>query len=253
MAIVTLNRPEVLNAYNVALRDALFEVLRAVRDDLEVRVMVLRGNGRAFCSGGDVNEFGTAPSPVVAREVRWRRDVWGLLWSLPKITLAAVHGAVAGSGFEMVMLCDLCIAGREARFWLPETGLGMIPGAGGTQTAPRHLGLGRAMDIVLGGRWLDAEELHRWGIVSEVVDCSELWSRALARARRCAALPPGLAEAVKRTVNEGWDLPLLDGLRLERQVSDLAILRSCDLRKQPHQVANATPRPSVELDMAKSG
>jgi enoyl-CoA hydratase/carnithine racemase len=225
IAVVTLNRPDVLNAYNVAMRDALFEILQAVRDDPEVRVMALRGNGRAFCSGGDVSEFGTAPSPVAAREVRWRRDVWGLLWSLPKITLAAVHGAVAGSGFEMVLLCDLCVASRNARFFLPETGLGMIPGVGGTQTAARHLGLGRGMDLVLTGRWLRASELRRLGIVSELVDPSQLCARALARAREVAALPPRLAAAVKHAVNEGWDRTLDEGLRLERRLGSMKSMK----------------------------
>src|SRR5512144_619785 len=149
VALVTLNRPKVLNAYNVAMRDALFEILQAVRDDPELRVMILQGNGPAFCSGGDITEFGRAPSPIAARDVRWRRDVWGLLWALPKFTIAAVHGAVVGSGFEMVLLCDCCIAATDARFSLPETGLAMIPGVGGTQTGPRHLGASLAMDTVL--------------------------------------------------------------------------------------------------------
>lgn len=216
LAVVTLNRPHVLNAYNIAMRDALDEVFRAVRDDPEVRVMVLQGNGRAFCAGGDISEFGTAPSPVVARETRWRRDVWGTLWSLPAITMAAVHGWVAGSGFEMVLLCDCCIASRDARFALPETGLGMIPGVGGTQTVPRHLGLGRGMDLVLTGRWLDAEAARRLGIVSSVVGPARLRTAAVRRARRLARIPPALAAAVKRAVNDGLDRPLPEGLELER-------------------------------------
>jgi enoyl-CoA hydratase/carnithine racemase len=219
IALVTLNRPRVLNAYNVAMRDALFEVLRAVRDDPEVRVMVLRGNGRAFCSGGDVAEFGTAPSPTVARAVRWQRDVWGLLWSLPKLTLAAVHGAVVGSGFEMVLLCDVCIASNDARFALPETALAMIPGVGGTQTAPRHLGMSRSMDMVLTGRALEAQDACRLGIVSEVVTAARLRSAALRRARQLAEVPAALAATLKRTVNEGLDLAMDEALDLERRMA----------------------------------
>jgi enoyl-CoA hydratase/carnithine racemase len=219
VAVVTLNRPEVLNAYNVAMRDGLFEVLQAVRDDADVRVMVLQGNGRAFCSGGDVAEFGTAPSPTVARETRWRRDVWGLLWSLPKLTVAAVHGAVVGSGFEMLLLCDLCVAASDARFALPETGLGMIPGVGGTQTAPRHLGIGWGIDLVLTGRPLDAHAAQRLGIVSDVVAPRRLRGAALRRAQQLAAVPTTLAAALKRTVNEGLDLAMGDALALERRVA----------------------------------
>jgi enoyl-CoA hydratase/carnithine racemase len=218
VAVVTLNRPEVLNAYNVAMRDALHEILLAVRDDPDVRVMILQGNGRAFCSGGDISEFGTAPSPLAAREIRWRRDVWGLLWSLPKIVLAAVHGAVVGSGFEMVLLCDLCIASTDARFQLPETGLGMIPGVGGTQTVARHLGIGRAMDMVLNGRRLDAATARRLGFVSEVVAPPRLRSAAIARARRIAPLAPRLTMALKRAVNDGSELSVVDGLLLEQRL-----------------------------------
>src|SRR5574337_1308280 len=91
VGIVSLNRPQVLNAYNLAMRDALFETLCAIRDDPEVHVAVVRGNGPAFCTGGDIREFGSAPSPVGARDARWHRDVWQLLLSLPKPTVAAVH------------------------------------------------------------------------------------------------------------------------------------------------------------------
>src|ERR1700690_2459505 len=116
VAIITLNRPDRLNAYNVAMRDALYDALLAVRDDPAVRAVVLRGNGRAFCTGGDLAEFGRAPSPTRAREVRWLRDVWGTLWGIPAITIAAVHGYAVGGGFEMAMLCDQCIASRDAPY-----------------------------------------------------------------------------------------------------------------------------------------
>jgi enoyl-CoA hydratase/carnithine racemase len=195
----------------------LFDVLQAVRDDVDVHVMILRGNGRAFCSGGDVREFGTAPSPTVARATRWRRDVWGLLWSLPTVTVAAVHDAVVGSGFEMVLLCDICIAASDARFALPETAMAMIPGVGGTQTVPRHLGVARALDMVLTGRALDARAAQRLGIVSEVVAPGRLRAAALRRARQLASVPPELAASLKRTVNEGLDLPLGEALALERR------------------------------------
>src|SRR5262249_5825569 len=123
VAVVSLNRPKRLNAYNVAMRDALFEALEAVRDDPEVGALVVRGNGPAVCTGGDVREFGSAPSPVTARDVRWQRDVWGLLRGLSKPTIAAVHGYAVGGGLEMVLLCDFCIAAEDARFAYPETAL----------------------------------------------------------------------------------------------------------------------------------
>jgi len=139
VAWITLNRPRQLNAYNVAMRDDLFAALSAIHDDPEVRAMVLSGAGSAFSTGGDVSEFGSAPSPTVARWVRFRRDVWGRLRGLPIPTIAAVHGYAVGGGLEMLLLCDIAIATPDASFCLPETGLGMIPGVAGTQTAARRL------------------------------------------------------------------------------------------------------------------
>lgn len=221
LAWITLNRPAVLNAYDVTMRDGLYEALLAVRDDPEVRVAILRGNGRAFCTGGDLREFGSAPSPATARETRWRRDVWGTLWSLPKITVAAVHGLVVGGGFEMVLFCDLCVASADARFWLPETSLGMIPGVGGTQTLPRYLGVGRGLDLVLGGAKLDAHAAQRLGIVSQVVPRRRLEAAVRLRAQRLARLAPDRVAAMKRAVNGGLDLSLEQGLQLERRVGVL--------------------------------
>ena len=218
IATVSLNRPEVLNAYNVAMRDALFEVLQAVRDDDEVRVMILRGNGPAFCTGGDVREFGTAPSPVMARDARWRRDVWTLLHGLAKPTIAAVHGYVVGGGFEMALLCDLCVAADTARFSYPETRLAMIPGVAGTQTTPRALGVGRALDLILTGRHIDAREALRLGIVARLVPQAALTATAIDLARRLCDVPPSLIGRVKRAVNGGLDVSLAEGMRLERRL-----------------------------------
>jgi enoyl-CoA hydratase len=222
IGIISLNRPRMLNAYNVEMRDALFEALQAVRDDPEVRVLILRGNGAAFCTGGDVSEFGSAPSPVVARAVRWRRDVWGLLHGLPKPVIAAVHGYAAGGGFEMALLCDLCIAAEDARFGYPETSLAMIPGVAGTQTTSRLLGVGRALDLMLTGRWLTAPEAARMGMVAQVVPRVTLDAAAVDLARRLCDVPPLLGARAKRAVNEGLDLGLAAGLALERRLNSCA-------------------------------
>jgi enoyl-CoA hydratase/carnithine racemase len=243
VAVVSLNRPEVLNAYDVEMRDALYETLLAVRDDPEVRVMLLRGNGRAFCTGGDLREFGSAPSPVVARQTRWRRDVWGTLWSLPKLTIAAVHGSVVGGGFEMALLCDQCFASTEARFSLPETGLGMIPGVAGTQTLPRTIGVARAMRLVLAGSSLTALEARRLGIVNRILPSVRFRASALSEARRLARLSPRLVSALKRTVARGLDLPLEQGLRLER-AQDLTF---------PTDVGNRSCSPSLKGGRGRGG
>jgi enoyl-CoA hydratase/carnithine racemase len=221
VGIVSLNRPQVLNAYNVAMRDALFEALLAIRDDPGVRAVVLRGNGPAFCTGGDVMEFGTAPSPVRAREVRWWRDVWGVLRSLPKPAIAAIHGYAVGGGLEMALLCDLCIAADDTRLSYPESGLAMVPGVAGTQTTPRLLGVGRALDLIVTGRWLTAQDALRLGIVARVVRPGDLTAKAIDLARRLCELPPALVAAAKQAVNEGTDLPPTEGLALEKRLNEL--------------------------------
>jgi enoyl-CoA hydratase/carnithine racemase len=219
VALVTLDRPQHLNAYTMAMRDDLYEVLGAADEDPEVRVLVLRGRGRAFCTGGDVREFGRAPSAVVAREVRWRRDVWGRLLALRAATVAAVHGYAVGGGMEMALLCDLCLAASDARFALPETGLGMIPGVGGTQTLPRRVGVARALDVVLTGRWLTARQALGLGIACAVVPRARLHARAMAIARRLSRLDPNLVSALRRCVRAAHDLGLREGIDLEHRLA----------------------------------
>ena len=132
------------------MRDDLVQALEAVRDDPDTRAVVLSGAGdRGFCAGADLTEFGSAPSPIVARQVRWERDIWGLFLSLRKPTVAALHGHVIGSGVEMALLCDIRIASEDAVFRMPETGLSLVPAAGGTQTLARHAGVGPALAMLL--------------------------------------------------------------------------------------------------------
>ena len=219
VAWVTLNRPEVLNAYSVQMRDDLAEVFSAVRDDDEIRVLVLRGAGRAFCAGADLTEFGTAPSPTAARRIRFARDVWSLLSGLEIPTIAALHGHVIGSGLEMALFCDLRIAAAGTQFGMPEVQRGLIPAAGGTQTLPRVVGQGRALDLLLTGRRFDAFAALRIGLVSEVVPGDNLGSRAAALAQQLSGLPANAVQAVRRAVREGADLPLEAGLRLEARLA----------------------------------
>ncbi len=219
VAVVTLDRPRRLNAYDVAMRDDLFAVLGAVDDDPDVRALVLRGAGRAFSTGGDLDEFGTAPSPVVARAVRFQRDVWGRLLALRAATVAAVHGWAVGGGMEMALLCDVRIASPDARFGLPETGLGMTPGVAGTQTLPRAAGLARALELTLTGRTIDARAAARIGVVHRVVSRARLDAAALAVARRMARLEPALVAGVRRCVRAAFDVAIADGVALERRVA----------------------------------
>jgi enoyl-CoA hydratase len=218
VAWVTLNRPDRLNAYNVAMRDDLFASLNAVHADRDVRAMVLAGAGAAFSTGGDVSEFGQAPSPTAARWIRFRRDVWGRMRALPIPTVAAVHGFTVGGGLEMALLCDVAIAAEDARFCLPETSLGMIPGVAGTQTASRRLGLGWALDLNLTGRWIDADLALFIGLVAEVVPLKALDRVAHTLAAELGRLPREQAAIAKLAVWEGLNASLAEGLDLEQRL-----------------------------------
>jgi enoyl-CoA hydratase/carnithine racemase len=196
VAWLTLNRPQVLNAVNLQMRDELWTAIEAARDDPDLRVLIIKGAGeRAFSAGADISEFGTAPSVVEARRARRERDLWGLMLSLPLPLLAAIHGFALGAGCEMSMCCDLRIASEDARFGLPEVSLGYIPSAGGTQLLPRTISPGVAMGMVLSGDAIDANEALRLGLVQRVVPRDRLYPEAEALARTLAARP---AEALRR-------------------------------------------------------
>jgi enoyl-CoA hydratase/carnithine racemase len=155
---------------------------------------------------------------VVARAVRFRRDVWGRLLDLPVATLASVHGFAVGGGMEMTLLCDLVVAASGTRFGLPECGLGMIPGVAGTQTLARRSGAGHALDLVLTGRLMGAAEARRLGLVTQVVRGPELARATRRLARRLARLDPGVVTAVRRCLRAAHDGTLAAGIALERRL-----------------------------------
>ena len=215
---LTLDRPAVLNAYDRQMRDELFSALSFVRDDPSVRVLVVAGRGRAFSSGGDLREFGTAPSPWRAREIRRQRDVWQLWAALPCPTIAQVHGIAAGGGLEMALLCDLVVCAGDARLLLPETGLGLVPGVGGTQTVARLGGPALAAWLLLAGAEISGREAARRGLVAAAVPAARLAARVKALAHELARLDPDALRAIKAAVLRGDDLSLPTGLALERRL-----------------------------------
>jgi enoyl-CoA hydratase/carnithine racemase len=215
LARVTLNRPDLLNVYNMRMRDELWEVFCAIRDDPTVRALLLNGAGRAFCAGADLTEFGTAPSVAVAREVRWARDVWGLLRGLEIPTIAALHGYVIGSGLEMALLCDVRVAAEGTQFRFPELSLGLIPAAAGTQTLPRLIGLGCSLEMLLSGAWVDHESGLRWGLVNRVVSPDRLLSAAETLAFTMMSRNPLAIRLAKEAIRRGAELPLSEGLQIE--------------------------------------
>lgn len=216
MGHVSLNRSDRLNAYSVAMRDDFAEALDAVVEDEEVSALLISGQGRAFCAGADLTEFGTAPSQVIARSVRWQRDVWGQLIDLPKPIVAAVHGYCIGSGIEIMLLADVRIAAEDAVFAMPELQLGMLPAAGGTQTLPRNAGASHTMELLLTGRRFNSDEAAKKGLVSRVVPTDVLFESAWDVAKRLADLPLPVAASVRSALREGMDLPLESALRRER-------------------------------------
>lgn len=224
LAYITLNRPRVLNVYNTRMRDELYQILGALKDDPEVNAVILKGAGeRAFCAGADLTEFLTAPSPIIARQVRWERDVWGLFLSLPQPVIAALHGYVLGDGIEMALCCDLRIASEDAQFGLPEVGLGIIPAAGGTQTLPRTIGRGKALEMLLTGRRLDAHEAYRIGLVNRVVPRDRLLPTVEEIARKIASHDSLAVRTAKQAITRGLDLPLREALELEQRLTTLLL------------------------------
>ena len=220
VAYVTLNRPKALNAYNIQMRDELYEVLGAIKDDPDVDVVILKAAGeKAFCAGADLTEFLTAPPPVFARQARFERDVWGRFLSVPQPVIAAMHGYVLGSGIEMSLCCDIRLATDDARFGLPEPGLGIIPAAGGSQTLPRTIGQAAALEILLSGRWIDAKEALHLKLVNRILPRSELLPEAEELARKIQSYDKKAIRAIKQAVWRGLDLSLRDGLELETRLA----------------------------------
>ena len=224
IAFVTLNRPQVLNALNLAMRDELWAALDAIEADPDVGVVLFRGAGeRAYSAGADISEFGTSPSYDAARRARLERDLWGRMLHFDKPMIAAIHGYALGAGCEMTMYCDLRLASDDARFGLPETTLGYLPTAGGSQTLPRFIGQGRALDMILGAEPITAAQAFECGLLQWVGPRSELDAMAEAWARRLLALDPQVLRLARVALRRGIELPLAQGLELEARLRDVMV------------------------------
>jgi enoyl-CoA hydratase len=220
IAVVILNRPEALNALSDPLMEELVARLTELDRDEAIRCIVLAGSERAFAAGADIGELAQASAidMLYARRVeRW--DAIRKLWTP---VVAAVSGFCLGGGNELAMSCDLIVASESARFGQPETGLGIIPGAGGTQRLTRAIGKAKAMDVILSGRFLDAQEAERAGLVARVV-AREAWLDEAKRvARVIAAKAPVAQRLAKEAVNRAYDSTLELGLEHERRLLYLA-------------------------------
>jgi enoyl-CoA hydratase len=217
VAIVTLNRPQQLNALNDQLMDELGHALRGFDADPAIGCMVITGSEKAFAAGADITAMARFTFADAYRGDFITRN-WETLRSIRKPVIAAVSGFALGGGCELAMMCDFIIASDTARFGQPEIKLGIIPGAGGTQRLPRAIGKSKAMDMVLTGRMMDAAQAERAGLVSRVVAADKLMEEALGAALMICSYSQLATIAAKETVNRAFEGSLSDGLMFERRL-----------------------------------
>src|SRR6266436_7553161 len=222
VALITLDRPDVLNAMNNQMRTELFEIFTRLRMDESVKVVVVTGGGdRAFSAGADIREFLEPPTPTHFRESRRRLDFRSEMDRCSQPIIAAVRGFALGGGLEFALACDIRIASEDAQLGLTEVNLAIIPGGGGTQRLPRLVGRGKALEMILTGQRIGAAEALRIGLVERVVPAAEVSGAARELARELAGKAPLALRYAKEAVVKGLELPLADGHRLEGDLSTL--------------------------------
>ena len=216
VGLVTLNRPQALNALNEALIAELNDALGGFESNPEIGCTVITGSDKAFAAGADVKEM--AEKTYVESYLGRFLEGWTRIAETRKPVVAAVSGFCLGGGLELAMMCDFIIASETARFALPEITLGIMPGAGGTQRLPRYIGKAKAMDLILTGRMMDAVEAERCGLVARLVAPDRLLDEALAAASKIAAYSQPIVMMAKETVNRAQETSLAEGARFERRL-----------------------------------
>jgi len=229
VALLTLNRPEKLNALSDALLTQIAGALAELEGDGDVRVAVITGNEQAFAAGADLEGFLNSDAVSLAEGARTR--AWGRIRAFPKPLIAAVEGYCLGGGFELALSADLIVAGAGARFGQPEVNLGLMPGAGGTQRLVRLLGHVRAMEILLDESRLEAEEARRLGVVNRVVPRGAALAEALDLAERIAKKPSLAVRFIKAAARQAAEVGLSEGLAYEQR-SFLVLFESRDARER---------------------
>jgi enoyl-CoA hydratase len=217
IGIVTLNRPQALNALNAALIGELGAALDDLEGDAAIGAIVLTGSEKAFAAGADIKEM-AGKTYIDAYTEDFITSGWERVAQCRKPVVAAVAGFALGGGCEIAMMCDIVIAADNARFGQPEIQLGTMPGAGGTQRLTRAVGKAKAMDLCLTGRMMDAAEAERSGLVSRVVAADKLLAEALAVAERIAQMSRPATMMVKEAVNRAYETTLAEGVRFERRL-----------------------------------
>ena len=221
IAVVRLNRPEALNALSNQLMSELVGALENLDDDEAVRCIVIAGDAKAFASGADIGEL--SDSTALELYFGGRIDKWDAIRSVRTPIVAAVSGYCLGGGCELAMACDLIVASETAQFGQPETNLGVLPGAGGTQRMTRAIGKSKAMDVILTGRFLTAREAEAAGLVARVVAAEAWLDEAKRVAQAIAAKSPVGVRLAKEAVNQAFETNLRAGLDAERKAFHLAL------------------------------
>jgi enoyl-CoA hydratase len=217
VAIVTLNRPDALNALNARLMDELSEAIDGFEADDQIRCILITGSDKAFAAGADIKEM-QAKSYVEAYKENFITRNWERVASARKPVIAAVAGFALGGGCELAMMCDFIIAADNAKFGQPEINLGIGPGAGGSQRLTRLTGKAKAMEMCLTGRLIDAVEAERCGLAARVVPLGDLMPEALKAANKIASASLPAVMMVKECVNRALETTLAEGIRFERRV-----------------------------------
>src|SRR5690348_3524688 len=216
IAYVTLNRPKVLNALNKRTWEDLKAAFEDAQDDSAVRGVILTGAGdKAFIAGADISELAQISAVEAERSSRFGQEVLNLIETLGKPVIAAVNGFALGGGCETAMACTLRIAADTAQLGQPEVALGLLPGGGGTQRLPRLVGKGRALQLILSGDMISAQEAYRIGLVNEVVAAADLIPRAEAILKKIASNAPIAVKFALEVANRGLEMSQDDGLLLE--------------------------------------
>ena len=217
IAYVTLNRPKVLNALNKKTWENLHAAFEDARDDPAIRGVILTGAGdKAFIAGADISEVATITAVEAEKSSRYGQEVLNLVENLGKPVIAAVNGFALGGGCETAMACTIRVATEKAKFGQPEVTLGIIPGGGGTQRLPRLVGKGRALQLILSGEMINAQEAYRIGLVNEVVPvAADLIPRAEAILNQIFKNAPIAVKYSLEAVNRGLETSVAEGLSLE--------------------------------------
>ncbi|HET9229036.1 MAG TPA: enoyl-CoA hydratase-related protein [Thermoanaerobaculia bacterium] len=218
VAILTVNRPDKLNALNQQVRDETLEALAQIEKDDSIGVVVITGAGeKSFIAGADIGEF-AGRTPFDQREAMASPRVFDIMANFPKPVIAMINGFCLGGGCELAMSCDMRIASDKARFGQPEIKLGLIPGGGGTQRLPRLVGLGNAMRLILTGDMIPADEAKAIGLVEMVVPAEELRTKTLELANKIAGMSPLTIRVAKEALRASERLAIEDGLPYERDL-----------------------------------